>query len=119
MATMSGPSDTSAKTSLRDRASQAIEHQPAKTITVLSSLLVAQDTLGYLPQEAIDVVAQKCGASANEVWGVASFYPNFRFTEPARHMVEVCWGPTCHIVGAQPLLQGVYWADSPARTAST
>ena len=107
MATMSGPSDTSAKTSLRDRASQAIEHQLAKTITVLSSLLAAQDTLGYIPQEAIDAVAQKCGASANEVWGVASFYPNFRFVEPARHMVEVCWGPTCHIVGAQPLLQGV------------
>ncbi|MEE8518349.1 MAG: NAD(P)H-dependent oxidoreductase subunit E [Dehalococcoidia bacterium] len=107
MTTTSGPSNTSAASSLKDLARQAIEDQPAKRVTVLSSLLAAQDALGYLPEEAIDEVALKNGASANEVWGVASFYPNFRFTSPARHTIEVCWGPTCHIVGAQPLLQGV------------
>ena len=39
------------------------------------------------------------------MWGVASFYPNFRFKPPAEHTVEVCWGPTCHVLGAQRLLQ--------------
>jgi NADH:ubiquinone oxidoreductase subunit E len=107
MATRFGTSDTSVEPSLRDRARQAIKDQPAKRVTVLSSLLAAQDVLGYLPTEAIDEIAQTNQATVNEVWGVASFYPNFRFTEPARHFVEVCWGPTCHIVGAQPLLQGV------------
>ena len=93
--------------SLREQARQAIADQPARTVTVLSSLLAAQDELGYLPSEAIDEVAGRTGASVNEVWGVASFYPNFRFTPPARHIVEVCWGPTCHVLGAQALLQSV------------
>ena len=92
---------------LRERARQAIDEQPAATVTVLSSLLAAHDALGYLPYEAVDEVAQRTGASVNEVWSVASFYPNFRFTPPARHSVEVCWGPTCHVLGAQPLLQGL------------
>ena len=39
-------------------------------------------------------------ATINDVWGVASFYTNFRFTPPADHALEVCWGPTCHILGA-------------------
>ena len=46
-------------------------------------------------------------ASINDVWGVASFYTNFRFTPPAEHIVEVCWGPTCHLVGAQAILKRV------------
>ena len=98
---------TATLTGLRDQARQAIAAQPARVVTVLSSLLAAQDRLGYLPPEAIDEVAQRTGASTNEVWGVASFYPNFRFTPPTRHTVEVCWGPSCHVLGAQALLRGV------------
>lgn len=92
---------------LRDEARAAIAAQPARGVTVLSSLLTTQDHLGYLPSVAIDEVAQRTGVSVNEVWGVASFYPNFRFTPPTRHTVEVCWGPSCHVLGAQTLLRGV------------
>ena len=92
---------------LRQRSVQAIGEQPATTVTVLSSLLAVQDELGYLPQEALEEVASHTDHSVNDVWGVASFYPNFRFTTPGAHTLEVCWGPTCHLLGAQPLLQGV------------
>ena len=92
---------------LRERVRRAIREQPAKTVTILSSLLAAHDELHYLPYEAIDEVAAHTDASVNEVWSVASFYPNFRFAPPARHAVEICWGPTCHVLGAQPILQGV------------
>ena len=44
-------------------------------------------------------------AHDNEVWGVATFYTNFRFTPPAEHLVEVCWGPTCHILGATSIME--------------
>ena len=98
---------TATPTGLREEARAAIAEQPARVVTVLSSLLAAQDELGYLPPEAIDETAQATGSSTNEVWGVASFYPNFRFTPPARHTIEVCWGPTCHVLGAQAVLRGV------------
>ncbi len=110
MTTTSRPSSAPGSDSsdlLRERVRRAVREQPAKTVTILSSLLAAQDELGHLPYEAIDEVAHHTGASVNEVWGVASFYPNFRFTPPARHSVEICWGPTCHVLGAQPILQGV------------
>lgn len=96
-----------ARDALRERARDAIAKQPARTVTILSSLLAAQDELGYLPAEAIAEVAQRMTASANAVWGIASFYPNFRFTPPNRHRVELCWGPTCHVLGAQHILQGL------------
>ncbi len=103
----SGIDTDGASNSLRGRARDAISKQPATTVTILSSLLAVQDELGYLPAEAIDEVAHRMTASANAVWGIASFYPNFRFTPPNRHKVELCWGPTCHILGAQHMLQGL------------
>ena len=91
----------------RERIRKALESQSRPTVTVLSSLLAAQDELGYLPDEAIEEVAAYNDASINDVWGVATFYTNFRFTPPAEHTVEVCWGPTCHLVGATAILQRV------------
>ena len=91
----------------RQRTREALEahRQASRTVTVLSCLLAAQDAVGYLPQEAIEEVARFTEHTINDVWGVASFYTNFRFTPPGEHTVEVCWGPTCHLVGAMPLLQ--------------
>ena len=89
----------------RERLSGAIGNQRRPTVTVLSSLLAAQDELGYIPDEAIEEVAAHNDTTINEVWGVASFYTNFRFTPPGEHNVEVCWGPTCHLKGASHILQ--------------
>ncbi len=91
----------------RERLLSAIHNQRRPTITVLSSLLAAQDELGYIPDEAIEEVAVLNDTTINEVWGVASFYTNFRFTPPGRHNVEVCWGPTCHLLGAARILERV------------
>ena len=98
---------TLATEEMRDRIRGALTSQTRPTVTVLSSLLAAQDELGYLPDEAIEEVAAFTDASINDVWGVASFYTNFRFTAPAQHIVEVCWGPTCHLLGAPLILKQV------------
>ena len=90
--------------SLVDQINIAIQNQKRPTVTVLSSLLAIQDEIGYIPDEAIEQVAVKMDTSKNAVYGVASFYPNFRFTPPGDHSVEVCWGPTCHLAGAANIL---------------
>jgi NADH:ubiquinone oxidoreductase subunit E len=91
----------------RDRLLEAIRGQRRPSVTVLSSLLAAQDELLYIPEAAIEEVAALMSTTINEVWGVASFYTNFRFTPPARHTVEVCWGPTCHLEGAAEVIKDV------------
>ena len=92
---------------LRERIRRSLASQKRPTITILSSLLSAQDELGYLPNEAIEEVAAFTDTSINDVWGVASFYTNFRFMPPAESVVEVCWGPTCHLLGAPRILARV------------
>ena len=92
---------------LRERIRKAIASQTKSNVHVLSSLLAVLDDLGYIPNEAIEEVAESMGTTINTVWGVASFYTNFRFTPPGDHVVEIFWGPTCHLLGAMTILQGV------------
>ena len=81
--------------SIRERIRAAIGSQTQSNVNVLSSLHAVLDDLGYIPQEAIEEVADQMATTINEVWGVASFYTNFRFTPPGDNIVEICWGPTC------------------------
>ena len=98
---------TTKKDNLRTSIKEAIESQKRPTVTILSSLLAIQDAIGYIPEEAIEEVALHSSTSINSVFGVASFYPNFRFTPPGEHSVEVCWGPTCHLKGSTEILEVV------------
>ena len=92
---------------LKQRVIQAIRKQPQPTVTTLSSLLAVEDELGYIPKEAVEEVALHTKSTVNDVWAVASFYPNFRFEPPCAHSMEVCWGPSCHLVGAMPVIEAV------------
>lgn len=98
---------TSLSEDLRLRIRAAINAQTKTNVNVLSSLHAVLDDLGYIPQEAVEEVANSLHVTINEVWGVASFYTNFRFTPPGENSVEICWGPTCHLLGAQAIVRAV------------
>ena len=92
---------------LVQRIHDAVHGQTQPTVTVLSSLLAVEDELGYIPKEALEFVAEFSNATVNDVWAVASFYPNFRFDPPAEHVVDVCWGASCHLMGAMNIFKSV------------
>ena len=95
-----------ASEAMTERIKKALASHQRPTVTVLSSLFAVHDALGYLPREAIEEVAAFNDATINHVWGIATFYTNFRFTPPPDHTVEVCWGPTCHIKGSAAIMSG-------------
>jgi NADH-quinone oxidoreductase subunit E len=67
------------------------------TSKVLAALQTAQDEFGYLAPETVEVIADHLSVSASEVYGVASFYAQFRFSKPGKHSVKVCQGTACHV----------------------
>lgn len=69
---------------------------------------VLQDTqkaLGYLPEDALQVIADELHLSLAHVCGVASFYKHFYFKPRGRNVVRVCMGTPCHVRGAQQALE--------------
>ncbi len=68
-------------------------------------LQLVQQKLAYLPSEAIHLVADHLNISASEVFGVATFYNQFRFNPPGRNPVKVCLGTACHVKGGDIILE--------------
>ena len=68
-------------------------------------LQMAQTALGYLPDEALALVAEHLSVTRSEVYGVASFYNQFRFTPPGKNPVKVCMGTACHVRGGEIILE--------------
>jgi NADH-quinone oxidoreductase subunit E len=67
----------------------------------------AQETFGYIPKEAVRRVSLFLRISENQIYGVASFYSQFRFTPPGRNSIKVCLGTACHVRGGQILCEAV------------
>ncbi|MEW6186859.1 MAG: NADH-quinone oxidoreductase subunit NuoE [Thermodesulfobacteriota bacterium] len=64
-----------------------------------------QESLAYLPAEAVRMVAGHLKISAGEVYGVATFYNQFRFHSPGKHPIKVCLGTACHVKGGEIILE--------------
>ncbi len=74
---------------------------------VIPLLQKVQENLGYLSKEAISEIAKFSGISESEVFGVASFYAQFRFTPRGEHSLKVCLGTACHVRGGSNILETV------------
>ncbi|MFW6150756.1 MAG: NAD(P)H-dependent oxidoreductase subunit E, partial [Chloroflexota bacterium] len=57
----------------------------------------AQSTLGYLPEDALSEIAAALRMSLSEVYGVLTFYAQFRTKPIGRNVVKVCRGTACHV----------------------
>lgn len=66
-----------------------------------------QAKLGYISPEAITQAARFLRISDNEIFGVTSFYAQFRFTRPGKHGVKVCLGTACHVRGGARIMDTV------------
>ena len=67
----------------------------------------AQETFGYIPKQAVRRISLFLRISENQIYGVASFYSQFRFTPPGRNSIKVCLGTACHVRGGQILCEAV------------
>jgi formate dehydrogenase subunit gamma len=74
---------------------------------LLPILHAVQEALGYVPPEAIPVLADELNLSRADVHGVVSFYHDFRSTPAGRTTVRICRGEACQAVGAERLVSHV------------
>lgn len=76
--------------------------------SVLKALQKTQDILGFVPDSALDVVAKVCNVSRAEVYGVFTFYSDFRSTAPAKSIVKVCVAEACQANGSRQLIADLH-----------
>lgn len=74
----------------------------------LIPLLQEVQTLdGYVSRERIEEIHRKTGVPLAQIFGVATFYAQFRLRPVGRHVVKVCHGTACHVANANAISQGL------------
>ena len=63
-----------------------------------------QHELGYIPFDAMVKIADACGVSVANVYGVVTFYTQFTTEPKGKHVINICMGTACYVKGAQQLL---------------
>jgi NADH-quinone oxidoreductase subunit E len=66
-----------------------------------------QEAERFLSKEAVAEISCFLGVSENDIYSVASFYAQFRFTRPGDHTIKVCLGTACHVKGGERILESV------------
>lgn len=80
------------------------DHQEAQEL-ILSALQEINEHFGWVSLPAADIVAEHFGTSASRIYGLLTFYADFRTQPRGRHFMLLCHGMACYVMGSQRLVQ--------------
>lgn len=72
--------------------------------SLIPILQQVQSDQGYISPEAVTTISGHLRISKSQIFGVASFYSQFKFNPPGRHSIKICLGTACHVQGGDFLL---------------
>ncbi|OGS07685.1 MAG: NADH dehydrogenase [Elusimicrobia bacterium RIFOXYA12_FULL_51_18] len=90
-------------------AKKLVKKYRAKKGVLIPLLQDVQASYGYVPAEVITLIAKEFGIYPVDVYGILTFYAQFYLTPQGKHIIKVCQGTACHVMGGKELLD--YVAD--------
>ena len=86
---------------------QLIEKYRGKKGNMIPLLQGTQETYGYIPRAAFEKLANETGLNLSEMYGVATFYAQFRLNPVGKHIIKVCHGTACHVQNANAITEAI------------
>ncbi|TET67870.1 MAG: NADH-quinone oxidoreductase subunit NuoE [Dehalococcoidia bacterium] len=96
-----------AETEVKDKLDEILSHHTGKKEELIPILQEAQEQFGYLPSEVMLKVAKFLRLPESAIFGVSTFYAQFKFLPTGRKKVRLCRGTACHVRGAPRILDEV------------
>lgn len=94
-------------TDLREQTHEIVAPFEGHKVVLIPALQAVQEKFGFLPEVAMEEIGRVASVSPNVVYGVASFYAQFRTTPVGKKHVTVCQGTACHVRGAARILEAI------------
>ena len=82
------------------------DHEEAQEL-ILGALQHVQHEFGWVPLEAAQLIADHLGVSVNRIYGLLTFYADFRTEPPGEHFMLLCHGAACFVGGSQKLIHAL------------
>ncbi len=95
------------KSDVGEQLEQILSQHGRERSDLIPILQEVQKRFSYLPEEAMRGVAKFLRLSESNIYGVATFYAQFKFSPTGRQIVKVCRGTACHVRGGTKILEEV------------
>ncbi len=86
-------------------ATKTIKRYPPSRDYLIPMLQAVQEEEGYISRESIGEISEYMGLPESKIFGVATFYNQFRLSPPGKYQVAICRGTACHVKGSFNLLE--------------
>jgi formate dehydrogenase subunit gamma len=102
------------------RGAEIIAAHTGQQGAALPVLHAMQDVFGHIPRAALPMVAAALNLSRAELYGIVSFYHDFRETPPGAHILKLCRAEACQAMGGEALAEaaqerlGISWGETSA-----
>ena len=80
-----------------------LERYKNKKGSLIPILQQTQDLFNYIPREAFEKIANETNYKLSDVYGVATFYAQFRLNPVGKHIIKICHGTACHVQNASAI----------------
>ncbi|MBN1838113.1 MAG: NADH-quinone oxidoreductase subunit NuoE [Spirochaetales bacterium] len=87
------------------RYQEILGRHPAARESLIPILQAVQEAEGYVSRDSIYAIADYLGLAESKIFGVATFYNQFRLNAPGRCQIQICRGTACHVKGSLNLLE--------------
>ena len=88
--------------------------------SMMPILQEAQEIYGYLPVEVQEIIARETGAPVEEIYGIATFYSQFKLNPDGKYAIAVCLGTACYVKGSGDITDAISAAlDLPVGSTSS
>ncbi len=84
-----------------------LEKFKGKKGNLIPLLQGTQDLYGYIPRQAFEKISGATGIELSEMYGVATFYAQFRLHPAGKHIIKVCHGTACHVQNAKSITESL------------
>ncbi|TRZ69777.1 MAG: NADH-quinone oxidoreductase subunit NuoE [Bacteroidetes bacterium] len=84
-----------------------IEKNKGKKGNLIPLLQGAQDIFGYIPRPVFEKISLDCGIPLSDIFGVATFYAQFRLQPVGKRIIKVCHGTACHVQNAKEITEAI------------
>ncbi|NOQ96856.1 MAG: proton-conducting membrane transporter, partial [Calditrichae bacterium] len=93
---------------LNKEVDQILAHTGTRQHNVIPILHAIQKKYNYLPEAALHRVCESTEISPATIYGVSTFYDQFRHTPVGKHLIHICTGTACHVKGADLVIDAFY-----------
>jgi NADH-quinone oxidoreductase subunit E len=84
-----------------------ISEYEGKRENIIPILQKVQEEYTYLPEHLMAEIAKYTHVPSSDIYGVATFYAQFRFTPTGKNLISVCRGTACHVRGAPRIFEEI------------